>query len=197
RSKHGLTTSSRSRNSTGCRIDPVDGLRGGPLNNIDSRRPPNAQVRFKKSSLAIRLLRAGAASPTFSRASALFSLAATPRRGPLARVTGHRANIVEGPTCPQRGPLARGTRLRPTPIWGIGHAGNSRVYSEQFRSVHGTPGALYGSLNGAVNRLWRGRLNMRRREFITRRGVLAPCCSGTASNVPCRDDSRQPNRFFG
>src|SRR5262249_43735668 len=54
------------------------------------------------------------------------------------------------------GPLARGTRLRPTPIWGIGHAGNSVVYSEQFRSVHGTRRALYGSLNGALNRTLEG-----------------------------------------
>jgi hypothetical protein len=41
----------------------------GVLNNIDSRRPANAQVRFKNSSLAIRLLPAGAPSPTFSTAS--------------------------------------------------------------------------------------------------------------------------------
>src|SRR5262245_19060553 len=53
------------------------------------------------------------------------------------------------------------------PNWGMGRASNSLVYSEQFRSVHGTRRALYGSLNGAVNRLWRGRFNMRRREFIT------------------------------
>src|SRR5262245_14316917 len=68
--------------------------------------------------------------------------------------------------------VARGTRLRPTPIWGIRRAGNSLVYSEQFRSVHGTRWALYGSLNGA-NRLWRGRFNMRRRDFITLLGGAA------------------------
>src|SRR5262249_17928733 len=51
-------------------VDAVEkGFWGGPLDNIDSRRPPNAQVRFKKSSLTIRLLRAGAPSPTFSTAS--------------------------------------------------------------------------------------------------------------------------------
>jgi len=32
---------------------------------------------------------------------------------------------------------------------------------------------LYGSLNGAVNRLWRGRFNMRRREFISLLGGAA------------------------
>src|SRR5262247_3214053 len=69
--------------------------------------------------------------------------------------------------------MARGTRLRPTPIWGMERAGNSLVYSEQFSSVHGTRRALYGSLNGAVNRLWRGRFNMRRREFITLIGGAA------------------------
>src|SRR5262245_9616320 len=66
-----------------------------------------------------------------------------------------------------------GHRLRSTPIWGIGRTGNSLVYSEQFRSVHGTRRALYGSLNGAVNRHWRGRFNMRRRELITLLGGAA------------------------
>src|SRR5215510_8752493 len=70
------------------------------------------------------------------------------------------------------GPKGRVHRAAP-PNWGIGRAGNSLVYSEQFRSVHGTRRALYGSLNGAVNRLWRGRFNMRRREFITLLGSAA------------------------
>src|SRR5262249_27423177 len=66
-----------------------------------------------------------------------------------------------------------GEGLRPTPIWGMGRAGNNLVYSEQFRSVHRTRRTLYGSLNRAVNRLWRGRFNMRRREFITLLGGAA------------------------
>src|SRR5262245_49676759 len=72
------------------------------------------------------------------------------RGGPLAGVSQTSRGYFEGPT-------QRGQPVTPTPIWGIGLAGNSLVYSEQFRSVHGTRRALYGSLNGAVNRLWRGR----------------------------------------
>jgi hypothetical protein len=51
-------------------VDPVEkGFEAGSPTNIDSRRPLNAQGRFKKSSPGIRLLRAGAVPPTFSTAS--------------------------------------------------------------------------------------------------------------------------------
>src|SRR5262245_32403519 len=98
---------------------------------------------------------------------ALFSLAATTRGGPLARVNRTSRKYCRRTDSTPTRSFGEGHPLRPTPIWGIGHAGSSVLYSEQFRSVHGTRRVLYGSLNGAVNRLWRGRCNMRRREFIT------------------------------
>src|SRR5262245_11046092 len=70
------------------------------------------------------------------------------------------------------------------PIWGIGRAGNSLVYSELFRSVHGTRRTLYGSLNGAVNRLWRGRFkNEAARVHLPawRRGGVAARGAGAAA----------------
>src|SRR5262245_39371287 len=95
------------------------------------------------------------------------------REGPLARGKPDIARISSKDRLDPNAVLWRGAFGYAHPIWGIGRAGNSLVYSEQFRSVHRTRRALYGSLNGAVNRLWRGRFNMRRREFITLLGGTA------------------------
>src|SRR5262245_60627302 len=68
----------------------------------------------------------------------------------------------------QSGPPPPDARIVLTsPNWGCDVEANNHPYSEQFRSVDRTRQALYGSLNGAVNRPWRGRFNMRRRECIT------------------------------
>src|SRR5262245_3899099 len=77
---------------------------------------------------------------------ALFSLTAMTRGGRLAGVNRSSRGYRRRTDLTQRGPLARGNRLRPTPIWGIGRAGNSLVYSERFRWVHKTRGPLYGRL---------------------------------------------------
>src|SRR5262245_43596279 len=95
------------------------------------------------------------------------------REGPLARGKPDIARISSKDRLDPNAVLWRGAFGYAHPIWGIERAGNSLAYSEQFRSVHRTRRALYGSLNGAVNRLWRERFSMRRREFITLLGGAA------------------------
>src|SRR5262245_50195239 len=60
-----------------------------------------------------------------------------------------------------------------TPFWGIGRAGNSPVYSEQFRSACKTHRPLYGKLTVRWTDSGRGRFNMRRREVIMLLGGAA------------------------
>src|SRR5262245_56208470 len=98
---------------------------------------------------------------------ALFSLTAMTRGGPLTGVNRTSRGYCRRTDLTPTRSSGEGHPVTPHPHLGDRPRGNSLVYSEQFSSVHGTRRAPYGSLNGAVNRLWRGRFNMRRREFIT------------------------------
>src|SRR2546421_1712264 len=59
------------------------------------------------------------------------------------------------------------------PQLGDGGAGNSHPIQNNSGPPIGLAGYSYGRLNVAMDRLWRGRFDMRRREFITRLGGAA------------------------
>jgi hypothetical protein len=61
-----------------------------------------------------------------------------------------------------------------TPNWGMGRAGNSPVYSEQFRSACGTRRPRYGKLSERWTDSGRRRFNMSGRDFMTLLGGSKP-----------------------
>ena len=62
--------------------------------------------------------------------------------------------------------------------------GRRHPNSEQFRPPIKTPWPLYGQAERAVDRLWRGRSDVRRREFIKQLGGATAYVAARARQPP-------------